>query len=232
MFVEVQGVKFWGEDKGAVAMDEVEQISSPLDSVIHLLRHFSRMPEWWCRQMIAEGAATQEFIEEQLAMPGSKWNPGVGLFVPEDVILLSQGLFYKALLKGEELRWIHRGQIDFCYFSWEITSQEKRDLLNCDNGVPMGTMGIVSLKDVPSHIKVEKRLNRGGIVSVVKMEMEMEMVDTDRVTITLARRDTGIIQIYSAFPGILTPPVPRERQNPEELEYNQAFWDRYALIEK
>lgn len=178
--------------------------------------------------MVAEGMATWESIEERLKMPGSKWNSKTNLETPEDVIRFSRSLLEIAIKQGqEELKWIGRGEIDFCYFSHLVKPDEKKQLLGCAPDVSMGTMGLVSLKELPNNVKIRRSFNRGGMVNVVKMICPV----TDRVVITLAKRETGVIQIYSAFPGILTPPIPRDNQIPEEQKYNSLFWEQYVLIE-
>ena len=225
--IQIGKVKFWGILKGRVSLDEVERISAPLDSILHLLRHFDQVPESWAQKMIANGFTTREFVEDQLKMAGSKWNSKVNLLIPEDIIRFSQGLLRNALRSDQELKWIGRGMIDFCYLNHTVSLEEKKQLLGCENNVPMGKMGLISLEKVPNHVKVKQHFNRGGIVNVV----EMDLLETDEVVITLARKETGIIQVYSTFPGILTPPIPRDSQAPDEQKYNRAFWSQYALIE-
>lgn len=222
MPVIVSGIKFWGVDVGEVLPGEIDQISSPPDSILHLLRHLVQVPDSWSQQMIAGGVTTLEFIQEQIRMPGSKWNVQAGLLTPEDVILFSQNLLRE---NKQGLRWVGRGQINFCYLAHQMTVEEKAKLLGCS--VPMGKKGIVFLQEIPKGLQVTQHFNRGGNINVVVMAL----LDTDEVVITLARRNTGIIQIYSAFPGILTPPVPRQGQEEDEFKYNKQFWQKYALIE-
>ena len=225
-YMEISGVRFWGADKGKVLREEVGKITYPPDSILHLLRHFSQVPQEWVGAMVRSGLCTLEIIEEQLDMPGSKWNPRTNILTPEHAILFSQKLFFGALDDGIELRWIGRGDMDFCYFPHQVSREEKKTLLDCGD-IAMGVQGLISLKEIPGAVKVRPRFNRGGTINIVHMEPR----ETDQVAVTLARKNTGVIQVYSVFPGNLTPPIPRENQKPEQLEYNRTFWAGYALIE-
>ncbi len=226
--IRIKGVLFWGIDKGSVTREEVKKVSVPVDSVLHLLHHFKVVPEAWSQRMVAEGVATRESIEDRLKMPGSKWNPKTNLETPEDVIRFSRSLLELDIQQGQrKLKWIGREKIDFCYFPHLVTPDEKKQLLGCASDVSMGIMGLVPLKELSEGVKIRRSFNRGGMVNVVKMVCPI----TDRVVITLAKRETGIIQIYSAFPGILTPPIPRDNQISEEQKYNSLFWEQYVLIE-
>lgn len=224
-FIEVGKVKFWGNDKGPVRAEEVENISSPLDSIMHLLRHFSEVSESWIEEMRGKNVAFKT-IMNQVLMPGSKWNKGMGLVTPEDVIRFSRALLLDAVNKGQNLCWIGRGDLDFCYFPHQVTPDEKKKLLGRD-GVFLGLAGLIPLAKIPRHVMVKQVFNRGGKVNVAKMDCP----ETDEVVVTLARKPNGIIQVFSAFPGILTPPIPKDSQAPEEREYNTYFWSRHALIE-
>lgn len=223
--IEVNGILFWGIGAGGVTKEEVGKISYPPDSVLHLIRHFVELPEEWINRAVLEAVADRSVIERELRMPGSKWNPGI-LRTPHEAIAFCQHLADELIERGEELKWICRGQLDFCYFSHLVTPDEKKRLLGCDPAMTMGTSGLIPTKDVPKGIRVIRVFNRGGEVNVV----EMDMPATDRVTITLARKENGVIQVYSAFPGVLTPPIPRASQLPEEMEYNRIFWEQYALV--
>lgn len=219
--IEVNGIFFWGTDKGKITIEEVNKISSPPDSVLHLIRHFDTLPEEWRRRARKEGIASWTVIEEELRMPGSKWNPETGLRTPNDVIRFCRNLSAGLINTEKELKWIGRGQIDFCYFSHLVTPDEKKQMLGCGSAVMMGKSGLIFIEDVSKNIKVIRVFNRGGVVNMV----EIDMPETDRVAITLARKESGIIQIYSAFPGVLTPPIPKATQLLEEMEYNRTFWE-------
>lgn len=228
--IEVNGVVFWGIDKGRVIIEEITKISSPPDSVLHLLRHFSELSEEWIQRAVAEGITTREFIEEQLRLPGSKWNPKIGLDEPELVIGFSRILLRRNLEQGKELRWIGRGKLDLCFLSHSLTQEEKIHFFEeKTKEEPVGMVGLISLLEIPPQIEVRQSTGRGSDLPVNVVEMNPPTTDT--VVITLARRENGTIQIWSAFPGILTPPFPKAYQLPEEYEYNKCFWERYALIE-
>ncbi len=229
----VESIKFWGIPGGKLTVEDVDKISSPRDSILHLLRHFDMVPNSWIERMMLIKLTTEEFIREQLKMPGSKWNPQAGLATPEDVITLCQNLLGDELSSGRELRWLKRGQMDFCFSSRLLSAEMKAKLLgfhSCHE--PLGKSGLILREKVPKSIEVVQRFNRGGIVNIAFIDDDFPIPDADNLVIALNRKETGVVQVFSAFPGILTPPVPRQEQDPREYGYNKSWWSKYCLIER
>lgn len=229
MKIEVKGAQgtvfFFGNENGKVSLGDLGTISMPNDSIFHLLRHFNQVPEEWSQRMIGVGITTKEKIAACLRESGSKWNPRAGLSTPEEVIIFCREILKKDLVNGRVLSWIQRGDNSFCYASHVVSVKEKSEFFVSES--PMGKKGLVSLDDVSVGVIISRRFNRGGYINVVQMAMP----DTNQVTITLAKRPNGVVQVFSAFPGELTPPIPKEGQEEEEFVYNQKFWNAHALIE-
>lgn len=230
--IKVEGVLLWGNRKGTLREEELNRLLIPSDSILHLLRHFQQVPPDW-KKRIMERGAREEDIQKEIAQPGSWWNPKLeSLNTPEKVIQFSLEILRRALRQNRTIVWIYRRGKEVCYSSHLITPRLKQELLGMSKE-PIGIGGIISLEALPPKVVIEKEERKASpqekpvAINVVKI---IPPPATDRVVISLARKSNGEIRPWTIYPGTISPSLPTTNQFPEERTYNQAFWEKHALI--
>lgn len=230
--IKIEGILLWGKKNGTLRIEELEQVSTPLDSILHLLRHFQQVPPGWKKRITEGNGLREEDILKELFQPGSWWNPKLeALNTPEKVIQFSLEILQRALRQDRTAVWIYRKGREVCYSSHLVSPHLKQELLGTSE--PIGLGGVVSLKDLPPNAVIEQGGRKASSQEepvTIKVVKVVPLPTTDRVVISLARKPSGEIRPWTIYPGTISPLLPTARQFPEEQVYNQAFWEEHALI--
>ena len=101
-------------------------------------------------------------------------------------------------------------------------------------GEMLGTGSVIPITpELASRVSKERR-GKGEVRDqiVVNVINSMAPPETDQLIIAIKRpKSTGRIEFYSTYTGIDSANLPRPlEQNPDELAYNQAWWEAHAFV--
>jgi hypothetical protein len=208
--------------------------SSDLETQIHLLRHFRSVSNEYLQSIIGKTYETTDFrtgavtpnlidqrrVDQALGTVGSKFDPNLnGMSNPKELIEFVKSV---AIARAEagELVFIDKG---FC----------KKTLFTSNFTHRIGTDSIVTLapEQTPWTGAKEPRGKLAGDDLLVNILPGHPGVPTSKVGVVLAiLEDTGKAAIFTACPGELAQGLPNDRQSPEEMASNAAFWSSRAFV--
>ncbi len=241
-YVILGDIRAYGEPAGVLDTEEVSKIQKTNEGILHVTRHLTHLSDKARSKLvgmeIAEGGTTvttdDKFVDEQLKSKGSKFNKKIT--DPDLLMDTCIHVLEEKIRKGEEIAWIAspagplraRIQVDVSADLKEVFGLEASELL--------GTASVTEITpDIASQIKKEQRGQgeQRDRIEINVLEAD-EAPQTDNLIIELQKETPDSPPIfYTAYTGILAPQLPRaEQQSPEELAYNQEWWDRHTFIKE
>jgi hypothetical protein len=189
-------------------IQNVPILSNPV--LLHLCRHFSRIPKDEILQLIGMGIKESE-IEEELQLHGSKFfsPPFSGVFAVVDY-LQKNWASKKVLSKTNDI----------------LVSQWNFSPVEYPHGI--GSDGLLSLQT----LSVEEASN------VYKKDRKSFWVNAFPTTRIVPTWDLIVIskfepvhEVLTVYPGTYAPPFPMEGMEPEFFKVCDDFWNVHALVE-
>ncbi len=179
----------------------------------HLLRHFSVIDEDYRKELIANTSFTDENINGQLALSGSKFH---SVFVNNPMQLWEKIQSHKKFLYPDILEWKEKRFVVILLYDQE----EYHD------GV--GEDSLISINDLlPAEKALLQKQDRDGII--VNHITINRSTPSWQVNIVLGKEKE--IFVRTIFPGIYAPPFPDpEGQKATELIESKRFWDQHAFV--
>lgn len=93
--------------------------------------------------------------------------------------------------------------------------------VNLQFKIPVGTQGVVKISDLPIGTLVTRELRGAGEDAYEVNVVRITPQETNAIVLDFFNEDDGRgWYLYTAFPGILTPPF-----------QDKEFWDRHAFID-
>ena len=181
----------------------------------HILRHFIQIDDDYRMELILKTDYTDEDINGQLALSGSKFHPG---FVNNPMHLWEKIQSHEKFLYPDILKWKKKRFSVILFFDQE------------DYPEGVGEDLLIRLDDLlPAEKAFLQKQDRDGIlVNHVQINRSNP---SWQLNIVLGKEDE--IFFRTIFPGIYAPPFPDpEVQQATELMDSKRFWDQHALIDK
>ncbi len=242
-FIEVEGVRFYGNPEGAPTEEEIQNLQLTPSGEMHLLRHFSRLSEEARARIMGiklnpgterETVVSQEYLDEQLKTGGAKFNPEqAAIDDPQKM----RGVAMKLLQLGSPAgtpQWVRRGNQKRLIFRVTLTSELKNEL-GLDQKKPLGFGNLVEITDETKEAVFQKPRGKNETSDQIERNFirMAQAPTTDGLVVALTKFDNQEYpQIAAVHPGIIAAPMPNKRsQSEEEFNYNQAFWSRHAFVE-
>lgn len=240
-YITIDGVKFFGEVGEAVKPEEIENIKPTLDNELYILKHYNNISEEERERLLGKEAfvngkkivVDESFINGQLRTAGSKFNSSIEAFsTPEKALELAKKYLLKKIEEGENLQWLIKGKardlVTFIDINNEIKEAEGIPLDQKIGASPLVEITPELAENVASEMRGENdRYNVNKIKGMPAPEI-------DKLIIALRwYPGQDAPKFNSLYPGLVAPAFPnKERQTPEEAEFNQKFWDQHAFIEE
>jgi len=189
-------------------IQNVPVLSVPV--LLHLCRHFSKIPDVDISKLVGMGIEKSE-IEEELQLHGSKFfsPPFPGVF--SVVEYLQQNWESKKVLNSTSE--IQVSQWNFSPFEYPLG---------------IGSDGLVSLKSLSSE----------EVTTVYKKDRKSFWVNafpTKRKVITweliVISKLAPVHEVLTVYPGTYAPPFPMDGMDPEFYKVCDDFWKVHALVE-
>ncbi len=179
-------------------------------TLFHMLRHFECISDSARQCLIARGYQNG-LINENLTMPGSKFDPDFAYDI-KSLIAASAGfpriqtIQYK---KCQELVLKNNG-------------------FDHQNGI--GTLGVFNKNELQQINASEpyQKMNRGHLLWHASVT---EMPRTNTITFVI-RIQTGANFLITAFPGLPTMPLPNHKMLKEDLMNARNYWNEKVFLDK
>ena len=178
----------------------------------HILRHFNRIDADYRRELVEQTDFTDSDIRSQLAIVGSKFNPGFAKNPVQlwEKIQSHEQFFYPDIGDWKEKRF----PVIVSYSLDDYPGGVGEDTL-----IRLGNL-------LPAEKTLLKKQDRDGIL--VNHLQTTKTNPTWQVNVILWREKELIVR--TIFPGIYAPPFPDpQRQNEKELLESKRFWDQHAF---
>lgn len=189
---------------------DVKNIRYKIDTEYHLLRHFSDVSFSDERRMM-EAGYTREKIQEQLNLPGSRFDASFAQDLPALIRRLANAnIICETGSNGN--------MICTATFSKE----------EFPNGI--GNVSVQHIEDIESALqkKIYAQPNRGILMNHLDVS---ELPVTRQCSIILSQNN-GNHFVVSAYPGPPGMPVPNENMNTALYEQCKKFWDEHVFLVK
>lgn len=191
---------------------DIENARFGVEIQFHLLRHFAKLDKPYVDGLLQTSNYTLAEIEEQLKVPGSKFNYS---FTPNPIVLFN---IIKNYLQEQETKCEWKD--NRCEITIEFDTKQYPDGVGVD--------GIINIEQlIPEELKtLTSTLRFGKPIMVV----EKEKVPAWTVNIILLKEREQTM-IKSIFPGIYAPPLPDLHfQASEDYQRSLLFWNKHAFI--
>ncbi len=241
-WVDVGGERIYGTRVRDLEPDDLEKLKLTPDALLHVTRHLVTLfPEARAQllglQRTDENGATHPiddgFVAAQLAAAGSKFHPSVQ--DPEKVIAWAMEQFAQALREGKKLPWVESLATGERSVSMTVTATaDDKRFLGIPPGESMGNGSVIPVTPELAPRVVQEQRGKGEAKDriVVNVITGMDAPPTDQTILVLKQvKATGQYEFYTAYTGVNSPKLPRPgEQQPDELAYNQAWWDRHTFV--
>lgn len=189
---------------------DFSQLSYNDHTLFHMLRHFEKINAP-ARNCLLNRGYSDLIIEENLAIPGSKFHEG---FASDIKTLVNQ---FKS---GKQIQIQERKK----YYELVISFENSSSL----NGI--GSLGVCNREELSSLNASEPvlKLNRGV---AVWHSMVANLPNTTELTLVVKKQNTTFFLI-TAFPGLPALPIPQKKMNIKELELSKQYWADKVFLEK
>lgn len=189
---------------------DFNQLSYNDHTLFHMLRHFEYVNEQ-ARICLNDRGYSMESIDENLAMPGSKFHSS---FATDIKSLVAQ------LKIGKQIQIQERKKYQEIVLSFEK--------FNLADGI--GSVGICFRNELDTLYAKQPvlKFNRG-----VQLwhSLVSKLPNTYEMTVVLKKQKNSYFLI-TAFPGLPALPIPHKKMNLVELELSKEFWEDKVFLEK
>ena len=189
---------------------DFKDIRYKIETEFHLLRHFSGLSGADEKRMVAAGF-THEQIQEQLALPGSRFYASFAQDLPALIRRLEKANLIYQTGSNENI---------ICTATF---SQEE-----FPDGI--GTVSVLHTEEIESSRQKNIYVlpNRGILMNHLDVP---ELPVTRQCSIILSQNN-GNHFVVSAYPGPPGMPVPNEKMNAALYEQCKKFWDEHVFLVK
>jgi hypothetical protein len=189
---------------------DFQQLSYNDHTLFHILRHFEYVNEH-ARICLIDRGYTLEAIDENLAMPGSKFHQDFAT----DIKTLSEQLKFGKAIHDHERKKYQEIVLDF-------------DKNKFPNGI--GTLGVCNRKELEHLNASEPILKKNRRIELWHVSVN-QMPTTHQLTIVVKKQSASYFLI-TAFPGLPALPLPQRKMNPFDLELSKLYWADKVFLEK
>lgn len=233
-YIENEGIRFFGEQKGSLTETEAEETTTTPDSILHITRHLKSVSPEAKKKLLALDV-TDDFIEAQLDSAGSKFHEKIN--DPYKLLEVCQKAVKDKLSGGEEIPWIYSKEADEFEAKIKVeVSPEQKQALGLNPDEYAGDVSVIEITpEIENQITKEQR-GKGEKKDHIEVNVisGVDLPETDTLIISLKKkRQEDAPEFYTAYTGIIAPDLPRkEEQSEEEFEYNKQWWDQHAFIKE
>ncbi len=186
-----------------------------LKTEIHLLRHFDCIDNTY-RKLLKVKGYRDSYINVQMEIPGSKFNSSV----IEDPRKLME--FLEKQKKSAFS--IKKNKYNDKLVSIILNVDEKE----CSHGI--GFDCVVEIDEDNSH-KIEKDVRDMVEINTIKLDKKLKTWQINIIAQPIACERGKKYNVITAFPGILTPPLPVEsNSNHKNFDDIIKFWENHAFV--
>jgi len=189
---------------------DLNQLSYNDHTLFHMLRHFEFVNEQ-ARICLKDRGYRMEIIDENLAMPGSKFHKA---FATDIKSLVEQLKLGKTIRTQEQKKY---QEIVFDFNQKEFA-----------NGI--GTLGVCNKNELDALNASEPKLKKNRGIQLWHANIS-KMPTINQLTLVVKKQSTSYFLI-TAFPGLPALPLPQKNMNPLDLELSKQYWADKVFLEK
>jgi hypothetical protein len=240
-WVDVGGERIYGTHVRDLEPKDLEHVEITPDALLHVTRHLvslspdarTHLVQLKRTDTAGTHAIDDGFLDAQLAAAGSKFHGT--LQDPRAVIDWGLGRFAQALREGCTLPWVESLTTGERSVALVITATEDdKRTLGIPPGEAMGNGSVIPVTPELAPRVVKEQRGKGEAIDriVVNVITGMDAPTTDQTIIVLKQvKGSDVVEFYTAFTGVSSPKLPRaDEQLPDELAYNQAWWNRHTFV--
>lgn len=233
----IDGIRRYGETSPVTESDVAEFRRTP-ESYTHIVRHMKTLSEEARRRACSytiedkgeKKQVTPELIDQLLTTAGSKFNAQIN--DPLTIISFAEQHVQEKVKRREKLLWLKTPRNDyFCYLATYISPAEKSFFqLNEDDD--LGTCRVVKITDdIATRITERVRGTGEKTDEILINVVEDTPPPSNTLIIVLHKPDiSSPSNVYTAYTGIIAPPLPSDTHTKEEYEYSKEWWSRHTFI--
>ncbi|MEI6086463.1 MAG: hypothetical protein WCR66_02650 [Bacteroidota bacterium] len=188
---------------------DFNQLSYNDHTLFHMLRHFEFVNEQ-ARICLKNRGYSMEIIDENIAMPGSKFNKSFATDIKSLVEQLKLGKTIQ--IQGRK----KYQEIIFDFNQTEFT-----------NGI--GTLGVCNINELNALNTSEPKLKMNRGIQLWHATIS-KMPTINQLTLIVKKQSTSNFLI-TAFPGLPALPLPQKNMNPLDLELSKQYWADKVFLE-
>ncbi len=229
LYTIIDGIRRYGETSPVVE-DDVTIFERTPESYLHIIRHVHSLSETAYAQALLYTEGNTDRIEALLKTTASKFHPQIT--DPLTIISFAEEHIQEKVQKRERLLWIKTPRNDyFCYVSAYISPTDKR-FLGLSGSDALGDCHVIKItEDIAPHITKRIRGKAEKIDDVIINIVEDTAPPSNTLIITLYKPDiSSPATIYSAYTGIIAPPLPHDTHTKEEAAYSTDWWSEHTFI--
>jgi hypothetical protein len=189
---------------------DAHQLSYNDRTLFHMLRHFEFVNEQ-ARICLKDSGYSMEIIDENLAMPGSKFHKTFA----SDIKSLMEQLNLGKIIQIQERKKYQ--EIIFDFYQTQFT-----------NGI--GTLGVCNKNELNALNASEPKLKINRGIQLWHATIS-KMPTINQLTLVVKKQSTSNFLI-TAFPGLPALPLPLKNMNPLDLELSKQYWADKVFLEK
>ncbi len=233
----IDGIRRYGETT-PVNEQEIAHFHRTQASYIHIIRHMRGLSkeaeQLALTYTIQDGdetkPITKELLQDLLSTAGSKFHEHIN--DPLTIISFAEEHIQEKVKKREKLLWQKTPRGDYvCRLVSYITGQEK-EFFNLKPSEPLGTCHVVEIsEDIKPEITKEIR-GKGEKIDEIPVNVIRGVPPQSNTLIIILKKPdiTAPATIFTAYTGIIAPPLPYHTQTEEEFDYNKEWWEKHTFI--
>lgn len=233
----IDGIRRYGE-MSPVTEQEVAEFRRTPESYAHIIRHMRRLSGEAEKRALAytirDGEeikpVTKELLRELLRTTNSKFNEKID--DPLAIISFAEEHVQEKVKKREKLLWQKTPRDEYiCRLVSYITPPEKA-FFNLGPDESLGACHVLEITEEIAPQITRGIRGTGELRDQVPVNIIYDTPPQSNTLIIILKKPdiSAPATIYTAYTGIIAPPLPYHTQIQEEFAYNQDWWEKHTFI--